>query len=90
MSNASLTITIYDRPNCVACRSVERKLTKEGIPFTVSPLSDNEDVVKRLTEKGFTSAPGVVLEHGGEVVHEFGGYIPDHLKTLIRTYRELA
>ena len=73
------TITIYETPNCVQCRTTKRYLDKIGVPYTVAPLE--EPWISALKERGHTTAPGVVIRTAMRaIVDMWGGYDPARLR----------
>ena len=71
-------VTVYTKPDCVQCDATKRTLNKHDIPFTEINLSDNMDVLDRLTAAGWMRAPIVETADG----QMWSGFRPDKIRDL--------
>lgn len=71
-----MTVTVYEKPNCMQCVQTKRKLEQEGVPYETADLMDpgNLEAAKSL---GHMSAPVVVV--GGE---SWSGFRPDLINRI--------
>jgi len=54
-------VTVYSNPNCTACEQTKRFLTVKGVVFESKMISDSPEVFSLIEEKGYNSAPVVVV-----------------------------
>ena len=73
-----MSVIVYSNPNCQACEQTKRFLTVKGIEFEAKMIEDSPEVVPLIQEKGYRSAPIVVV---GE--DSWSGFRLDKLNTLI-------
>lgn len=71
-----MTITLYTKENCQACRATKRSLDAMGAEYEVVDLTE-KGVTEMLQEKGFREAP--VVAAGATL---WSGYDPLMLKKL--------
>lgn len=71
-------VTVYTKPDCVQCDATKRALNKHDIPYIEIDLSDNMDVLDRLTAAGWMRAP-IVETAEGEM---WSGFRPDRIRDL--------
>lgn len=71
-----MTITLYTKSNCQACRATKRSLDSMGAEYETVDLLE-EGVTEMLQGKGFREAP--VVDVGGTL---WSGYDPLMLKKL--------
>lgn len=76
-----MTVTVYSKENCPACRQTKRFLDREGIPYKEVHLAQVPELVEQFKANGFMSAPVVVTPH-----QTWCGFRLDQLKGLSRTY----
>ena len=69
-------VTVYSKPACVQCDRTKRKLTQLGATFTEVDVTEDPGAYAYVTGLGYSSAPVVVVNNGGEDIH-FAGYRPD-------------
>lgn len=72
-------LTIYTKPNCVACEMTKRQLTKAGVEYAVIDLSERPDVVEQLRAEGLLSAPVVETPDGERTA----GFRPDRIRAIV-------
>jgi glutaredoxin-like protein NrdH len=71
-------VIVYSNPNCTACEQTKRFLTIKGIAFEAKMISQSPEVFDLIEEKGYTSAPVVVVGDDS-----WSGFRLDKLSTLI-------
>lgn len=78
-------VTVWDKPNCVQCAAVERRLTAAGIPFETRDLTAEENAkhLSYFKGLGYQSAP--ITEYGDKLVP---GNDVDGIIAIIDQYRE--
>jgi flap endonuclease-1 len=57
-------IKIYTTPNCSYCDKAKKFFANEGIEFEAVDITEDEDAMKLMREKGFMGVP--VIESPGE------------------------
>lgn len=72
-----MSVTVYTLPSCVQCEQTKKTLTKNGVPYEVVDLSENEEAYEMVKGLGYQSAPVVVA--GDE---HWSGFRPDRLSSL--------
>lgn len=70
--------TLYSQKNCQPCKAVERRLIKNGTPYTKVDVSEDADAAARLKQLGYTAAP-VLVSGQTHIV----GYSPDKIDALM-------
>ncbi len=73
-----MSVIVYSNPNCTQCEQTKRFLTVKGIEFESKMISDSPEVMPLIEEKGYRSAPVVVV---GE--DSWSGFRLDKLNTLV-------
>lgn len=76
-----MMITVYSKPNCVACRQIKKLLEKSKVEFKEIDITKNASVRDELTAEGYKSLPVVKSE-----VLNFSGYDPEQLEKVIAFY----
>jgi glutaredoxin-like protein NrdH len=71
-------VTVYSNPNCTACEQTKRFLTVKGIQFESKMIQDSPEVYTLIEEKGYTSAPVVVVGDDS-----WSGFRLDKLNSII-------
>ena len=71
-----MAITVYTSDNCMACKMTKDLLDREGIPYTVKNISENDAYREEVEQLGFSRVPVTV---GKTVV---SGFDPEALKKL--------
>lgn len=67
-------ITIYTKPDCVACDSAKKFFTKKGVPFTEEPLT--KESTAKFVNDGMRAAPIVECHtKSGRTIHASGGSV---------------
>lgn len=69
-----MIVTVYTKPDCVACDQTKRHLRKRGVAFTEGDVAAVRDLA---VSRGIMAAPVVVA--GPEI---WGGYRPDRIDAL--------
>lgn len=57
-----MTITVYSANNCMACKMTKDLLDREGIPYTVKNISENDAYRAEVEQLGFSRVPVTVVE----------------------------
>ena len=73
-------ITVYSKPNCMACTFTKKFLEEKDIAYTSYDVYENDEALNTVKELGFQSLPVVVIE--GK--KPFSGFQPDRLEALTR------
>lgn len=78
-------VTVYRKPDCVACDRTKLKLDKAGVEYTTVDITTDTGAYKYVTEElGFTAAPVVYVDPGADSAWaSWSGYRPDLIKTHI-------
>lgn len=73
-------VTLYSKPQCVACNATKKKLDKHGVIYTIL---DAREHVAELKALGHLGAP-VVMVHDEDdtLVDHWSGYRPDRTAGL--------
>ena len=71
-------ITVYTKPNCMACEMTKRFLDEAGAKYETSEVTMHD--LKLFEAMGYKSLPIVRL---GEVT-KFSGFQPDKLEELVK------
>lgn len=69
-------ITIYSKPQCVACTQTKNWLERNGLEYQEEQLADHPDVLEEAKAMGFASAPICVTDRG----EQWAGLNPGRLK----------
>jgi glutaredoxin len=72
-----ITISVYTQRHCQACRATKRLLDELNVPYEEHPAQENFVLLFR---HHITTAPGVIVSRGGDVVDAWGGYRPDRIR----------
>ena len=70
-------ITIYSKPNCMACNFTKKYLTDKGAEFKEINVFEDADALAMLRDKGFSQMP--VVDVNGEF---HTGFRPDVLSKV--------
>ena len=55
-------ITIYSKPNCMACNFTKKYLDDKGVPFEEIDVFKNAEALAMLRDKGFSQMPVVSID----------------------------
>ena len=55
-------ITIYSKPNCMACNFSKKYLTDKGVEFEEIDVFKNAEALAMLRDKGFSQMPVVSID----------------------------
>ena len=72
-----MATTVYTKPNCPQCFATKRALTKAGIAFAEVDLTQDEDALREVKDRGFQQAPVVVAGK-----QAWAGFQLDRIKAL--------
>ena len=72
-----MSIIVYSKPACVQCTATTRALDARGLPYDVVDLTEDAEVMARVTELGYRQAPVVIA---GE--DHWSGFRPDMIGAL--------
>lgn len=76
-------VTVYRKPDCVACDRTKLKLDKAGVEYTTVDIVADPGAYAYVTQVlGYSQAPVVVVNNGGEDEH-WSGYQPPKIQELI-------
>lgn len=78
-----MSVIVYSNPNCVQCEQTKKYLTLKEIPFESKMIEKSPEVHPLIEEKGYTSAPIVVL---GE--ESWSGFRLDKLSSLALRFKQ--
>ena len=70
-------ITIYSKPNCMACNFSKKYLEDKGVEFKEINVFEDAEALTMLRDKGFSQMP--VVDVGGEF---HTGFRPDVLSKV--------
>lgn len=57
-----MAITVYTSDNCMQCKMTKDLLNREGIPYTVKNVSENDAYRSEVEQLGFSRVPVTVVE----------------------------
>lgn len=73
---------VYSNENCRQCEATKFLLDKQGIDYTDHKLSENPHVATYAKERGWTTAPVVIVTNDeGTVVDSWSGLQPFKIKS---------
>ncbi|MEW4402891.1 glutaredoxin-like protein NrdH [Enterococcus sp. AN402] len=72
-----MDLTVYSKPDCMACKQTKRLLERYGISFTEVNILEYPTLLEQFKEVGFLSAPIVVTPD-----NKWCGFRPDKIKSL--------
>jgi glutaredoxin-like protein NrdH len=72
-----MKITIWEKPNCVACQTTKRQFDQRGIIYTVRRLDRSAKAIQRFLDLGLTAAPIVETDD-----RRWSGFRLDRIKSL--------
>ena len=72
-----MSITVYTKPACQACKMTYRVLDKAGVDYDVVDVTESDEAMKLVSEMGYSSLPVVVA--GDD---HWSGLRVDRLKAL--------
>ena len=52
-------VTVYSKPNCVQCTQTKKYLDKKGVEYTTIDITEDEQALNLILDKGFLAAPVV-------------------------------
>ena len=55
-------ITIYSKPNCMACNFTKKYLDDKGVPFEEIDVFKDAEALAMLRDKGFSQMPVVSID----------------------------
>ena len=55
-------ITIYSKPNCMACNFSKKYLEDKGVPFEEINVFEDKEALSMLRDKGFSQMPVVSMD----------------------------
>lgn len=76
-------ITIYTKPNCMACNQTKRLMNKKEIDYTEAPITD--EVLNFARKRGLHEAPIVVVCRTGDSIDNaeaWSGFRSEHINQL--------
>lgn len=77
-----MTVTVYSKPNCVACTQTKKNLEKSGITYNTIDITEDTDAYNKIVDLGFRAAPVVIVNRDGQE-DAWAGYQPEKLLALI-------
>lgn len=57
-----MKITVYTKPNCMACEMTKKYLCENNVQFESIDVMQNEEALNRIKNAGYSSMPVVVVE----------------------------
>lgn len=76
-----MNVTVLTKPDCAQCDFTKSYLANHGIEYDVVDITVNADARQKAIDLGYFSAPVVIVESDGQVVH-WSGFKPDRIKAL--------
>lgn len=83
-----MDITIYTKEHCVMCDRTKKLLNAESISYNEIDLEGNPEVVNKMIEYGFQSAPIVSVELENGEKDMWCGFRVDKIKKVIELSRQ--
>ena len=74
-----MKITVYTKPNCMACAMTRKYLLENNVPFESIDVTQNEEALNAVKQAGYTGIP-VVAVNGFD--NSWFGFRPDRLEEL--------
>lgn len=71
-----MTITVYTKPACPACKLTKKQLEKCELPYCEQPMTD--EIREAAVARGELSAP--IVQAGDQL---WGGFRPDRIRALV-------
>lgn len=59
-----MSVTVFSKPNCVACMGTKRALESKGIEFTIIDITTDPAAHAQVMELGYLQAPVVITADG--------------------------
>lgn len=84
-----MNVTVYSKPNCVACTATKRLLNKLEIPHTVIDITTDPAAYELVKSLGYSSAPVVVAELSAGTQH-WSEFREERIKHLRRELDAIA
>ena len=72
-----MTITVWEKPNCVQCMQTKREFDKRGIIYKTRRLDKSAKAIERFKEMGFLAAPIIETDD-----RRWSGFRLDKIKSL--------
>lgn len=72
-----MTITIYSRPDCQACKLTKRVLKRRGLDYHEIDLTNEPELTAELQARGHSALPVVITD-----TDEWHGMNPAKLRAL--------
>lgn len=72
-----MSVTVYGKPGCAQCVASERKLNKDGTPYTKVDVSKDPEAFAFVTSLGYTQVPVTVTDD-----EHWYGFVYDKLDAL--------
>lgn len=62
-----MTVTVYSKDRCVQCDATKKALDKEGIPYNLVDVGQDQEAFAKIVEMGYRSVPVVTFgeDHWG-------------------------
>ena len=73
-------ITVYSKPNCVACTFTKKYMDENGIPYKAVDVMEDAEALALVKEHGHQGMPVVSINSFDE---SWSGFRPDSLSKLI-------
>lgn len=85
MTNQTIDVTLYVKPDCQPCVATKRQLDRLGIDYFTVDLSESPEALERVKSWNFQQSPVVeVYDTVEKAVTRWSGYRPDLLKGLVQ------
>lgn len=79
-----MTVTVYGRQQCYACRATERQLEKQGTTYVKHDVDVNHDARQTVEESGKLTLPFVVvLDDEHNITDSWHGLRPERIRKLV-------
>ena len=75
-----MKITVYTKPNCMACAMTRKYLQENNVPFESIDVTQNEEALHAVKQAGYTGMPVVTIGYGFDF--SWSGFRPDELERI--------
>ena len=72
-------ITVYSKPNCVACTFTKKYMEENNIPYEAVDVMEDAEALELIKEHGHQGVPVVSIDNFDD---SWNGFRPDRLSKL--------
>ena len=79
-----MTVIVYSRPGCYACRATTRQMARLAIPHITLNIEEDEHAHMTVASSGRKELPMVDVRDGDELVDRWHGLRPERIRKLVK------